>query len=98
MLGFEHLKKYRAKLKTAAQSAIPEKTVGRLSNDDVVAAYRWLLGREPESQAIIDGYSAETPARLVEDFATSPEFHRRWKTSPYYYFNSILDVEGIIRA
>jgi hypothetical protein len=98
MLGFERLRNFRAKLKTATQSDIRGKRPGRLSNDDVVAAFRWLMGREPEGQAVIDGYSAVTPARLIEDFATSPEFHKRWKTSPYYYFHSSLDVEGIIRA
>lgn len=85
------------RIKTESGVRLTQST-GRLSCNDVVAAYRWLLGREPESQAVINSYTMQTPARLIEDFVTSGEFHKRWKTSPYYYFNSSLDVEGIIGA
>jgi FkbM family methyltransferase len=71
----------------------------RLSRDDVVAAYRWLLGREPESETVIDDYvTAGSAAGLIENFVLSPEFHKRWKTSHYYHYHASLDVEGIIRA
>jgi FkbM family methyltransferase len=71
----------------------------RLSRDDVVAAYRWLLGREPEDeQAIAKHKEAGSAAQLIHTFVTSQEFHQRWKTSPYYHYHATLDVEGIIRA
>jgi hypothetical protein len=71
---------------------------GVLSREDVIAAYRWLLGREPESEAAIAGYVRQRPSVLIERFATAPEFHRHWKTSPFYHFNGPLDAEGIIRT
>ena len=73
-------------------------TVGVMSREDVVAAYRWLMGREPESEEVIAGHMTRTPAVLIESFATSREFHKRWKTSPFYHFHGTLDVEGIILA
>ncbi len=71
---------------------------GVLSREDVIAAYRWLLGREPESEAALAFYLGRRPSVLFESFVTAPEFHKRWKTSPFYYFNGPLDAEGIIRA
>jgi hypothetical protein len=71
---------------------------GVLSREDVVAAYRWLLGRGPESEVEIARYLGRRPSVLIETFVTAREFHKRWKTSPFYYFNGALDVEGIIDA
>jgi FkbM family methyltransferase len=71
---------------------------GVLSRDDVVAAYRWLLGREPESEAVIARYVGRPPAVLIETFVTAPEFHNRWATSPFYHFHGTLDVQGTILA
>jgi hypothetical protein len=71
---------------------------GSLSRADIVAAYRWLLGREPESEDVIAQLIGRAPAILIENFVTSREFHKRWKTSPYQHFHGSLDVEGIIYA
>ena len=80
------------------QKPSPE-IVGALARADIVAAYRWLLGREPEDDQAIERYiGAASPAGLIKDFVSSPEFHKRWKTSPYYYYQASIDVEGIIRA
>jgi hypothetical protein len=71
---------------------------GTTGRDDVIAAYRWLLGREPENEAVIANQINRTPAALIESFVRAPEFQRRSKNSPFYYFHGSLDVEGIIRA
>jgi len=76
----------------------PRRDTGFLSREDVIAAYRWLLGREPENDDVIARYVGQRPSMLIETFVTAPEFHKRWKTSPFYHFHGTLDVEGIIHA
>ena len=45
-------------------------TVGVMSREDVVAAYRWLMGREPESE-VISGYDRIAPDAVCSAAATS---------------------------
>jgi FkbM family methyltransferase len=73
--------------------------MGRLTRSDITAAYELLLGREPESDDAIDGHLEETSvASLLQRLVASPEFKRRWQRSPFFYFNSVLDPEALIRA
>lgn len=49
--------------------------------EDVVDAYRWILGREPESREVVEGAAARHPsrARLRAAFLLSPEFQTRFR-------------------
>jgi hypothetical protein len=76
----------------------PPADIGRLSRDDVVAAYRWMLGREPEDDQVITGHAARSPGDLIASVVLSPEFHRHWKTSPFFHYKATIDVDGIIHA
>jgi SAM-dependent methyltransferase len=48
------------------------------TREDVRGAYRYLLGREPESEAVLDRYAASAPdmAALRARFLATPEFYR----------------------
>jgi hypothetical protein len=47
-----------------------------ISREEVVAVYREILGREPESEAVIQGYmsSASSVLHMATNAAYSPEF------------------------
>lgn len=72
---------------------------------DVVNAYEVLLGRSPESEAVIANHvaSASTFLGLIRNLAASPEFAARAGTqaaslSPFVHFNANVDVRGIIES
>lgn len=71
---------------------------------DVVTAYLGLLGREPESDAAIEGHlnGARTVRELVRNIAASKEFGDRIgsgaSSSPFNHFNASVDVRGIVQA
>jgi len=67
-----------------------------MCRDDVIAAYRMLLGREPNSQEVEGHLGHASPAKLIEAFASSIEFRRRVGSSPFFHYNTALDVVGIV--
>jgi hypothetical protein len=60
------------------RSAAPAMGIGGIDADDVTDAYRWLLGREPESRAAIEAHlTASNKANLRERVLLSQEFRDR---------------------
>lgn len=59
------------------QAVLPEGSVG-IGRDDVVWAYRQILGRAPENEQVIAGHMRQPSVRtLVQAFMDSPEYQRR---------------------
>src|ERR1700738_1532255 len=53
----------------------PAQNCEAVSRDDVIWCYRNLLGREPESDTVVDGHSRNKSfRRLVQQFVDSAEF------------------------
>ena len=72
---------------------------GGVSRADVEVAYQALLGRKPESEeAIRHHLAAGSFKALIEGIASSDEASlRRRDDSPFFYYHSTFDAEGIIR-
>lgn len=55
----------------------------KIRYDDIVHAYRWILGREPESSDVIQSHlnrSYISKEHMRRQFLSSPEFIKRWKS------------------
>lgn len=66
-----------ARMQEKLQAALPEGFQG-VGRDDVVWAYRQLLGRSPENEQVIAGHMRQPNVRsLVQAFLNSPEYQRR---------------------
>lgn len=66
-----------ARMQEKLQAALPEGFQG-VGRDDVVWAYRQLLGRAPENEQVIAGHMRQPNVRaLVQAFLDSPEYQRR---------------------
>jgi hypothetical protein len=66
--------------------------------DDVVHAYRWILGREPESAAKIESHlkaSAENRQALRRRFLASPEFARQANVLDLRHDLDTAQAEGL---
>lgn len=85
---------------------VPQPT---LRPHDVAFAYWLLLGREPESREVINHHieGAGTLENLVRNIVNSAEFRQLHRfsgpgltprPSPYWHFNSPLDIEAIVRS
>jgi hypothetical protein len=77
----------------------------RPTEDDVTLAYQVLLGRPPESPAVIAGHTSAVSSlpHLLRNIVASAEFAQRLDltvagTSPLAHFNACIDVRGIIEA
>lgn len=70
------------------------------SREAVHAAYAVLLGRAPESEAVVEHHVANSSiAQVLHAIGASAEFRNRVdRSSPFYHYNSQIDAEGIIRA
>lgn len=70
--------------------------------DDVVVAYRVMLGRDPENEAIIAAHiqNCATKTELVRVIAGSPEFLSRieFVGSPLFHYHANFDVRSVIRS
>jgi SAM-dependent methyltransferase len=66
-------------LVTTNTGRIPSKQASSVTNDDVLWCYRHLLGREPESQSVVDRQVARWPdfRGLVMGLLNSPEYHKK---------------------
>lgn len=74
------------------------KAVRTVSMDDVVHAYRWILGREPENCEKIDLHlirSGGNPEVLRRAFLSSPEFARQAAALGLMQDIDIAEVEGL---
>ena len=72
---------------------------GGVSRADVEVAYQALLGRKPGSEeAIRHHLAAGSFKAMIEGIASSDEASlRRRDDSPFFYYHSTFDAEGIIR-
>jgi hypothetical protein len=68
----------------AAEPAVVEAVVGR---DEVIAAYRLFLRRDPESDAVIEPRLGMAREKLLSSFIVSPEFLQRGEN-----VNLVLEV------
>ncbi len=56
------------------------KPLDGVTRDDVIAAYRWLLGREPETEAAITGHlRCPDAAELRREFLRANEFREKYR-------------------
>ena len=72
--------------------------MSQLTRDDVISAYEMLLGRPPESDAAIESHLAHpSVGALLRYFTDSAEYRAKQKSSPFFYYNSELDLAEILR-
>ncbi len=83
---------------------MPASDDNRPTRADVLAVYRGLLGREPESEAAVAQHleGATSVRNLVRNIATSTEFAERidspLTSSVFNHFNASIDVRRIIES
>lgn len=83
----------RAGSRAAEAAATDLASIGR---DDVLNAFQELLGRQPESEAVIEAHLAhQTPDRLREAIRSSPEFASRRPGSARWVRTDVLDGKAI---
>jgi hypothetical protein len=76
----------------------PKRAHRSATRDQVVTIYKTMLGREPESEAVIESHMASGDATdVMRIVASSPEFQSRTTKSPFSYYNSMFDAESIVR-
>ncbi|HET7715278.1 MAG TPA: class I SAM-dependent methyltransferase [Bauldia sp.] len=90
-----HIRRRSAHSETIARQAGAK----RLDRSDVVAAYEALLGRQPESESVLDAHLRHGSfAELLRAIADSPEYAMRMNRSPFFFYNSSFDVAAVIKA
>ena len=62
----------------------------------VVLAYETMLGRQPESDAVIDAYARLGLERTLRSIAESPEFQTQHQGSPFFHYNASFDARATI--
>jgi hypothetical protein len=73
--------------------------VPAVTRGDVLAAYRSMLGREPESEeAIAKHMKLPSAEQLIKVFGISAEFLDKRNANPFYFYHGTFDVRNIIRA
>ncbi len=73
-------------------------TSKRPTKEQVVAAYRGILGREPESEEAIRMHlRAADVETLLRNILASDEFTTRQRAHPFFYYNTTFDAIEIIR-
>lgn len=76
----------------------------RPTREDVIAAYKVMLGREPESEAALLGHleDSATIRELLRNMVSSTEFSERVQalpsSSPFFHFNACVNVSDIIKS
>lgn len=76
----------------------------RPTRADVIAAYRVMLGREPESEAALLSHleGSATVRELLRNMVSSTEFSERVQappaSSPFFHFNTCVNVSDIIES
>jgi len=77
---------------------MPEQTKrAPATHSDIVALYQAMLGRDPESDAVFEAWGRHEPVALARALASSPEFTRRTRKSPFFHAHSMFDLEQVIR-
>jgi FkbM family methyltransferase len=70
-----------------------------LSREDVVGAFRALLGRDPEAETAIAFHRRHgSIGELYTALAKSSEYIAKSKSNPLFHFNGSLDAAAIIRS
>jgi FkbM family methyltransferase len=62
----------------------------------VIAAYRAMLGRDPESEEVIESYREIGIEKTLRTIADSPEFEAQGHGSPFFYYNSAFNARALI--
>jgi hypothetical protein len=68
----------------------------RRQRRNVIAAYEAMLGRAPESDAVVQRYSRIGIERTLRSIANSPEFKALRPTSPFFHYNAMFDAHATI--
>lgn len=73
-----------------------------VSRSDVVAAYNFILGRDPDNEFVIDHWmrTVDDRASLSEAFIQSEEVQSRYSRSvqsPFWHYHSSFDAEELVR-
>ena len=68
----------------------------RRDRRSVVVAYETMLGRQPESDAVVDGYARLGLERTLRSIAGSPEFQAQRQGSPFFHYNASFDARATI--
>jgi hypothetical protein len=61
-----------------------------------VVAYETMLGRRPESDAVVRTYSRIGIERTLQSIASSPEFTAQRQASPFFHYNASFDARATI--
>ena len=70
----------------------------RPTREDVIAAYRALLNRDPESNSVIEAHrSAGTLETVLRSIKSSEEYKVKEKNHPFFNYTSTFDAIEIIR-
>ena len=68
-----------------------------LSDDDISAGYRALLGREPESQHVIEAHKSTGSLRqFIADLASSTEYQMRHRPGPLWGYAASYDPVAVV--
>jgi hypothetical protein len=62
----------------------------------VIIAYETMLGREPESEQVVEAFSRVGIRRTMRHIAESPEFKAQRSGSPFYHYNASFDARSTI--
>ena len=68
----------------------------RRDRRSVVLAYETMLGRQPESDAVVDAYARLGLERTLRSIAGSPEFQAQRQGSPFFHYNASFDARATI--
>ena len=72
------------------------KRIRRGDRRAVIAAFQAMLGRDPESEEVIESYQELGIERTLRTIAASPEFEAQRNGSPFFYYNSTFDARALI--
>jgi hypothetical protein len=72
-------------------------TASRADRSAVVAAYETMLGRPPESDAVVERYAQLGAADAIRSIAGSPEFSERHRASPFFHYNASFDAIALMQ-
>lgn len=64
----------------------------------MIVAYETMLGRRPESDAVIAGHARFAIEQTLRCVADSPEFRAQRQSSPFLHYNASFDARGTIAS
>ena len=83
-------------LEPPASASRPLDHLRRRDQRNVVVAYETMLGRGPESKAVVEAYSRLGLERTLRSIAGSPEFQAQRQGSPFFHYNASFDARATI--